>query len=780
MRVVEAATLMVGFAVPNVTLGDTRLLYTRSPTLSALVPPTTLSPPADDNWWSGFGEPADFDATVNALTSFGGDLIAGGDFTQVGSVMAPCLAAWDGFSWRSLQATFLGSQPVVFSLTVFKQKLVVAGSFVLQNGTDLAVNIAEWDGHEFRAFATPAPVGRVTALAVMGDVLAVGGDLGVATWNGFAWTTIANGTNGSILCLGSHAGYLAAGGHFAAIDGVAANRIALWDGVAWQPLSSGMNGGVFSIVWFGGQLVAGGDFAMAGGSPASRVARWNGQGWEQMGTNTPGLVYALNTQTGQLYCGGAGLHRWNGSDWTPVSGTEESLITYLTSFEGNLAARGSLRIAPALHVQVALHVGGAWSRLGSGVSDPIHALHVHNDALIAGGAFSESPLNNIATWNGSQWLPLGVGVFGDVLSLTSFGESLIAGGDFLGAGGGVNANNIAEWNGSWRALGTFPQDGVNGQVNALATFQGRVVAGGEFTTAGGAPANYIAQWDGSSWSGLDTGMNGPVRALAVHDGMLVAGGDFNVAGDVLASHIAGWNGSDWAPLAAGVDDTVFALATTGSTLVAGGSFSFAGTGFAHRIAEWNGSAWSPACVWANGPVRSLAVFDGLLVAGGDFTWMDGGASRVAKRIGNQWQPLGSGANRPVSALAVYNYSLFAGGTFTVVGSKPSLYIARWDHVVSDVVLPRADPGMALEIRQARLFTLPVHVSYTLSRPDVVRLGVYDVSGRCVERLEDGPRSPGAYSVIWPARSPTPLPSGVYLVVLRGDYRSIAHKVTLIR
>ena len=44
------------------------------------------------------------------------------------------------------------------------------------------------------------------------------------------------------------------------------------------------------------------------------------------------------------------------------------------------------------------------------------------------------------------------------------------------------------------------------RVSALAVSGSTLYAGGDFTTAGGSAANYIAQWDGSSWSALGSGI----------------------------------------------------------------------------------------------------------------------------------------------------------------------------------------------------------------------------------------------------------------------------------
>jgi hypothetical protein len=166
-------------------------------------------------------------------------------------------------------------------------------------------------------------------------------------------------------------------------------------------------------------------------------------------------------------------------------------------------------------------------------------------------------------------------------------------------------------------------------VNALAVSGGTLYAGGGFTYAGGSAANYIAQWNGTSWSALGSGMNSVVRALAVSGGTLYAGGGFTNAGGSAANSIAQWNGSSWSALGSGISGVgdnglgpyVLALAVSGGTLFAGGEFATAGGSAANSIAQWNGSSWSPLGSGISGGygVAALAVSGSTLYAVGNFT-----------------------------------------------------------------------------------------------------------------------------------------------------------------
>ncbi len=268
-------------------------------------------------------------------------------------------------------------------------------------------------------------------------------------------------------------------------------------------------------------------------------------------------------------------------------------------------------------------IPGTDGSVSAAVVDGAGNLYIGGYFTVAGDVIA----NNIARWNGSSWSPLGSGLSGGdpdtrVYALAVSGSDVYAGGNFTTAGGSP-ADYIAKWNGSsWSALGS----GLSGGdpytgVEALAVSGSDVCAGGNFTTAGGSPANYIAKWNGSSWSALGSGMNGGVSALAVSGSDVYAGGSFTTAGGNAATNIAKWNGSSWSGLGSGMNGGVSALAVSGSDVYAGGSFTTAGGSAANHIAKWNGTSWSALgsgmdglCVCAGGvgqrPVCGRQFHDG--------------------------------------------------------------------------------------------------------------------------------------------------------------------------
>jgi trimeric autotransporter adhesin len=667
---------------------------------------------ANTYWTEGFHLPG-VNGPVHALAvGPDGSLYAGGEFTIAGGVTANHIARWDGVQWHPLGSGVAAEyRPSVNALAIGPDgSLYVGGSFTTAGGV-AAKNVARWDG----ATSSWQPLGAIM--------------------NGTVYA-LAAGPDGSLY----------AGGWFTRAGGwVATNRIARWDGARWRPLGSGIGGEVSRVnglaVAPDGSLYAGGEFTLAGGIAANHIARWDGatSSWHPLGSGVaaeyrPSVNALTFGSDGSLYAGGifatAGgveansIARWDGARWHPLgSGIEGKYSTAnvkaLTfGADGSLYAGGSFATAGGVEAnKIARWDGALWHPVGadSGMVDPVSALALGPDGSLYAGigsasAGSSAATRHIARWDGatSSWHPVGTGSGIDgkdpfVSDLTVGPDgSLYAGGSFTTAGG-VEANNIARWDGArWHPLGNGREGRPNTMpVQAMAFGpDGSLYVGGNFTAAGRVAANYIARWDGatSSWHPLGSGLNGSVNALAFGpDGSLYVGGWFTTAGGVAANRIARWDGALWRPLASGMEGeeqpysyvSALAFGPDGS-LYAGGRFTTAGEVAANGIARWDGVRWHPLGSGMGGEfqfVFSLAVGpDGSLYAGGNFTTAGGiKASYIARWDGVQWHPLGRGMSHTwgVYILAVGpDGSLYAGGDFSKVGKVMVNNIARWDSATS--------------------------------------------------------------------------------------------------
>jgi trimeric autotransporter adhesin len=416
------------------------------------------------------------------------------------------------------------------------------------------------------------------------------------------------------------AGNLYAGGSFALAGDVQVNHIARWDGSTWSTLDGGMRRdpavttvSALAVDGAGTQSVyAGGSFTRAGDAAASFIATWKGGRWSPVGDGGSGLdgnVHAIASDgSGNVYVGGdfttAGglkvnsIARWDGSRWHPLG----------TGVGGGGVA------ALALDGSGNVYAGGWFSTAGG-----VDAMH-------------------IARWDGSRWHALGSGIEGGdwgasvrALAIDRVGD-VYAGGEFAMAGG-VEANHIARWDGSrWHALGSGLSGGTWGTiVHALVMDgTGNLVVGGSFISAGGVDANNVARWDGVRWSALGAGTDETVTALAV-DGAgtqsLYAGGTFTSIGSTPANRVARWDGVAWHPLQGGVTGDQLTSAYVSALAIDGWGTQSLYAGGARHIARWDGSGWQSLGTGMNGPVNTLLVDQGsTLYAGGNFTTAGGKAS----------------------------------------------------------------------------------------------------------------------------------------------------------
>ena len=205
----------------------------------------------EDVWsWNGstWTKIGDTSGIITALTVHNGDLIAGGEFTSIEGVSANSIARWNGSTWSALGGGMGGGQfgPQVKAIASYGGKIVAGGDFTTADGNTVNA-IASWNGTAWSAMGTgmhmvlPPPhfYPEVLALAVYeGDLIAggtfynasgVSGTTVIARWNGTAWSDLGNGLGSIVRAMTLHNGALIVSGDFDQAGGHSSLGWAIWD-----------------------------------------------------------------------------------------------------------------------------------------------------------------------------------------------------------------------------------------------------------------------------------------------------------------------------------------------------------------------------------------------------------------------------------------------------------------------------------------------------------------------------------------------------------------------
>jgi hypothetical protein len=275
---------------------------------------------------------------------------------------------------------------------------------------------------------------------------------------------------------------------------------------------------------------------------------------------------------------------------------------------------------------------------------------------------------------------------------------LYVGGNFTNAGGHVNADRIARWDGTaWSVIGGVPL--TNGQVFAIAYHAGKVYVGGTFLNAGDhANADFLAAWDTSTstWSSPCTStkpgaaITANVNALQIVNDTLYVGGSFQngaaiesadylVACDLTTGVATSTVSSD-----GGMSGEVLALtADSNGTLYAGGGFNNVDTIQAadhvaayDHVLGWFAMGGTPLDPAVHGTVRSLTAHGTDVYVGTDSVNVDNiaRADHIARWDGAAWNAMGAdsaGTNGwfatasayTIDALDTYGSVVVAAGSF---------------------------------------------------------------------------------------------------------------------
>lgn len=177
----------------------------------------------------------------------GPHLYAAGRFLSIGGVAANNIARWNGSSWEALGAGLTRSSSFAqgFHMTVFDDgngpALYVGGSFNRINNTEVANNVAKWDGTAWSPLGDGLD-GQVQEMIVFDD-----------------------GTGPALYALGS----------FNNSGATPASRAAKWNGVSWEAVATGVDGNIFGGIVYdigeGPALHMGGGFSTVDGHASNRV-----------------------------------------------------------------------------------------------------------------------------------------------------------------------------------------------------------------------------------------------------------------------------------------------------------------------------------------------------------------------------------------------------------------------------------------------------------------------------------------------------------------------------
>jgi hypothetical protein len=300
-------------------------------------------------------------------------------------------------------------------------------------------------------------------------------------------------------------------------------------------------------------------------------------------------------------------NRWSGLDMTPAGDRDSTVLAVAVSGTHLYVALDSTSGDGVNRGRVIKWNGRTWSAMGESFNGSIWAVAVKGSDVYVGGDFTIAGQNaalRVAKWSGEKWTSVGGGVDGckdlgcspAVYALAINGGDVYAAGRFAHAGQAITANGIARWNGErWSSLQAGVASGVyDGVVWTLGLRGTSVYAGGQFRTAGAIAVNNVAEWNGDSWSALDSGVRGGlerVHALGVvGSDKLLVGGDFNMAGSVEVSRVAMWDGHQWSGVDIQAHDRVSAIAVSGSVAYLAGSLFTLPSGHKIRgVARWDGS-----------------------------------------------------------------------------------------------------------------------------------------------------------------------------------------------
>lgn len=532
----------------------------------------------------------------------------------------------------------------------------------------------------FRVAVGSSGSGYVTALALLGMDLVVGGYFDAANGVPRANVAIVDAATGAVrpaapavtigpvFDVAATATRLYVVGDFATAGGQPRRNIAAFD-LATGALASGFVaetdavGTVSSVVVAGGAVFIGGSFSAVNGIARSRLARLDattGQLAAAWNPGADGIVVDLATAGGTLYVAGAfttvgGQPRVRLAAIDPASGAVTSWRADADNLVLGLALDGGALFA----VGTFTTVGGA-PRLGA-------------------AAISPSAPASVLPWNPS--------ILAAGRIATSAGRVGMTGGSILGSNVTVERGLAAFDLRSGRRLSWSPE--VNDQIRSMVTTGTRLVIAGDFTRVANEARHGLAAFDLTTLDllPLSISVNGPVHAMTAAGDVLYLGGEFSTVNGAKRLNLAAIDVRTgqllpWAPL---TDHRVRTLSIGINGVIAGGEFTTiaSSSGLLSRsgLAEirFDGAVTPLDAAIPTGVVSMVATSGNRVYFVGTFTMVQGNSRRHAAALDLATRTLLPWAPDPdaqVYDVRVHRGFVYLGGFFTSAGGLLRRGVAR--------------------------------------------------------------------------------------------------------
>ena len=681
------------------------------PILSAAMPPVDSVPyGSNENWQGSFGL-AGTEGVVRATASAGNDLYAGGEFQSIGGKAVNGIARWDGTRWNVMgDASGFGVDGTIYAIAVDGDDVYVGGEF-RRAGDVAARNIAVWN----RTTNRWRPLGKgigglvgsaVLALAAHDGIVYAGGrfvvagttvSVNIAQWNGADWKRVGTGINRTVRALGVDGGHLYAGGDFTVVGDRPIGKLARYDIAArtWSDVNADdldPDETVAALAFDDEYVYVAGRFDIISGVLVNNVARYrksSGEWSDLLG----GIQNVRKTRGGAMILDGDGvgpivIHAlairgddlFVGGDFDNVvsqpmdmspTGRQEDVARDMAKWNRRTEVWSKMPRRSAVSGTTYNTTGVVkGSRLvGTGAdfdgqvprddqTTRVYALAAGaGDALFIGGSFDfAGPFSEIADF----------AVDPNMITLDA--EAVFA----------ANICRLASNDTIWSSLGGA---GLDHNVEALVDDGRYIYAGGRFFRAADKPVGHIARLDKQTglWEDLSGGLTGApttetsVHAIEIDGDDIYAGGLFRSAGSVQTGGVARWNATSrtWVALGTARFDSVYDIDHDGTILAAAG---------AHGLAIWDGATWETIADGPNGTVYAVEIVGEMIYVGGTFTQAGGApAANVAvwNRTGRTWSALANGVVGRVNDMEVWDDKLYIAGDFNRAGAFQLTDIAAW-------------------------------------------------------------------------------------------------------